>query len=280
MDESTAIGKLALATIRREGSSLFFDWSNEAADLDVRKQLANCLLELRHGEEAKTVQLRKVVRANALVLDLDKDKQTAEIEVWDLPPIGKVVMKIQELVNFASGGKVRGTIRPLTIGKTAIIEFTEMPGAQIDLRFVGPSPKNIVIRTDAIFRERGDRDFELTFPRLEKFEESFETLLASANRESTNLQNSLNAARANVQSLQSAPASPSRNVQLAAASVTAERLSQQLIRVQKQAGEYQARLRAVPGVRTFMQALHHRATIRFSICATSGDKEIVLAESE
>jgi hypothetical protein len=34
----------------------------------------------------------------------------------------------------------------------------------------------------------------------------------------------------------------------------------------------------VPEVKAFMDFLHERATIKFYVCAITGDKEIVLAE--
>src|SRR4029453_13084216 len=47
-----------VATVRRDGLQILFAWAQPFADNRVRRELANCLLEIRHANDARVVQLR------------------------------------------------------------------------------------------------------------------------------------------------------------------------------------------------------------------------------
>jgi hypothetical protein len=255
------------------------------ADPKIRAQLSNCLLDVRHADEHQTVQLREIAKSSSLVLDFEQDKHVAEFDLPNLPASNKLFLRIRDVANFSQGGKLRGDASAFALGKTAIIEFSEMPGAKVEVRLVKLTGSKLAVRADAVFEERGDKDHELTFDHLEKVRASTQTSLSRARNDLSSVQSSLSSAQSNVRSLQSTTPSSLLEqqrigAQLNAARAVVQRLNTQVVRLQKQIAEYQARLDAVPKIQEFMNSLHRRAKISFSVCAGDGSKEIVLAESD
>src|SRR5439155_8447853 len=181
--------------------------------------------------------------------------------------------------------KLRGA-SSVAVGKAAFIDFADMKGAQLELRFVRHSAGGkLLLRSEPVFKEGGDKAFELTLPRLEKFQAAHENTLAKANAELPVLKRNLSDAQTTVRDLQSRQSSnvqeeAMRRPQIVAAASVVERIAQRIGRLQRQIAESQARLSAVPDVRTFIQSLHKRATIRYIVSAECGDKELVLVDGQ
>ena len=267
--------KEPLGMILQGRSELTFAWKAPLVDAPARRQLANCLLEIRHGSEPKIAQLREVAKSEPLVLDFHRANQTVAVDVDDLPAYGKIVLKIRELSNFARGGKLRGDIRTLALGKTAFIEFTDMPGAEIELRFVlAPAGGGLILRSDSVFKEKSRRNFDLTYAALEKEQAEVERQFSTMQSELIALKSSLETAKTNLKNL---PPTATRPQIVAAASLVST-LGQQVATIERALPAQKARLDAVPSVKAFMDFLDKRATIQFSVCAIAGDKEVVLAE--
>jgi hypothetical protein len=51
----SASGQVPLATIRLDGSQFHFTWSSASENADLRRQVANCQLQVRHGESTRHV---------------------------------------------------------------------------------------------------------------------------------------------------------------------------------------------------------------------------------
>lgn len=283
-DAAAAAGKVTLAIIRREGLELSLAWAVPLNDSELRRQLANCLLEVGTVKDSRVLQLREPLGLGPLVLDLEKENQIIEMYLPDSPPPGKIALRIVELSGFDRGGKLRGNAQMLPLGKTAFIEFAEMKGAQVELRFVRHSQAGkLILRADPVFKEPGDKEFELTFPRLDKLKAAQEEVLMRA-------QNTLSAAQAGFRSSKSAldqlksnpPRTPAENAnwqrQVSATIGDMERLNKRIRDMTKQIAESQTRLNAVPDVRAFLDTLHKRATIRYIVSAECGDKEVVLVD--
>jgi hypothetical protein len=268
--------KEPLGMILRGPSELSFAWKTPIVDAPARRQLANCLLEIRHGSEPKFAQLREVAKNQPLVLDFHRPNQTIQIDVDDLPAYGKIVLKIRELSNFDRGGKLRGDTRSLALGKTAFIDFGELPGAEIELRFaLAPSGGGLILRSESVFKEKSRRNFDLTYAALEKERVEVDQLFSNMQTELAALKSRHETAKRNLRNL---PPTATRPQIVAAASLVSS-LGQQIAALERNMPVQKARLDAVPSVKAFMDFLHERATIKFSVCAIAGDQEIVLAES-
>jgi hypothetical protein len=283
-DVNSGAGKTPVATIRREGLDLTLAWSQPTADLELRKQLGNCQLELRHGSDSRLVQLRLPLAAGPAVLDLTKDVQTIEFPVADLPRQERFHLDIQELVQFASGGKVRGNTTSLSLGKQAVIEFADQPGAEIRLRFFRPTATaNPTLRIEPAFKENAAREFELTLPRLDALKKAAEenivrdrSQLSDAKDALSNLKSKLDSARSN---------QPSNIQQLGAWQQTVAALARgvdkagdRLQLLQRRIAENQARLIAEPKMREFLNSLHLKAEIRYVLSAECGEQDVILVD--
>jgi len=285
-DVETAANKVLLAVIRRDGLDLSFAWTVPYTDSELRRQVSNCLLEVGTVKDSRVIQLREPLSLGPLVLDLEKDNQIVEIDLADPPLAAKLSLKIVELSGFDRGGKLRSGMNTLALGKTAYVEFAEMKGAQVELRFVRPSAAGkLLLRSEPVVKEGGDKEFELTLPRLDKFEAGHERSVTKAQAEIPGLQKTLSEAQSTLRSLQSKQPSniqeeAMRRPQIVAAASVVDRLSQRIARLQRQVAESQTRLKAVPEVRTFVQSLHGRATIKYVVCAECGDKELILAAGQ
>ena len=275
-DSEPSAKKELLGIILQGQSELSFAWKTPLADAPARRQLANCLLEIRHGSEPKIAQLRDVAKSESLVLDFHRANQTVAIDVDHLPAYGKIVLKIRELSNFARGGKLRGDTRTLALGKTAFIEFDDMPGVEIELRFVlAPAGGGLILRSESVFKEKSRRNFDLTYSALEKERTEVERLYSTMQSELAALKSRHETAKTNLRNL---PPTATRPQIVAAASLVST-LGQQVAAIERTMPALKARLDAVPSVKAFMDFLHERAAIRFSVCAIAGDKEVVLADS-
>jgi hypothetical protein len=285
-DGQAAANKIVLAIVRREGLELTFAWTAPSIDSELKRQVTNCLLEVGTVKDTRVMQLREPALFGPLLLDLEKDNQIVEIDLADPPPPGKLNLKIVELSGFERGGKLRGGVDKLPLGKTAYIEFTDMKGAQVELRFLRQSAAGkLLLRCEPVFKEGGDKEFELTLPRLDKFRAGHESSLAKANAEIPVLQKNLTDAQSTLRSLQSKRPSnvqeaAMRGPQIAAAASVVDRLGQRISRLQRQVAESQARLKAVPEVRAFIQSMHQRATIKYVLSAQCGDKELILVDGQ
>jgi hypothetical protein len=162
------------------------------------------------------------------------------------------------------------------LGKSAFIDFGEMPGAEIELRFaLAPTGGGLILRSESVFKEKSRRNFDLTYAALEKERMEVDRLYSSMQAELVALKGRHETAKANLRNL---PPTATRPQIVAAASLVST-LGQQIAATERNMPAQKARLEAVPSVKAFMDFLHERATLKFSICAIAGDKEVILAES-
>jgi len=197
-----------------------------------------------------------------------------------------MTLKIRELTNFPRGAALRGTTRAATLTKSAFIDFAELKGPEIELKLHRPAGTGkLSIRVSAVFQEKGNREFELSFPSLDKNEEVFQNRVASLTANLAVAQQNLTAAQNELSiALNTTPrnfeekSALERRILELRKLVT--KLRGQVQGLEREIPTQQARVAAVPSMREFLGELHQNARVRFAICATSRDKEIVLAESE
>jgi hypothetical protein len=224
-----------VAMIRRDGRNLTFAWMTAQGDVNAQRQVANCLLELRYGDESRLIQLRQIARVEPITLNLDKDKQTVALEMINLPARETIFFKVQELANFTRGGTLRGPNRPVGVDRSAFVEFTQVQGAVLELQF--GANEGFTISIDGEFEEQVDRvsrKLDFSNPSLDRLRKELESNLTRAKKLRKN-------------------------------------------EIVVKLNERLAKVREIQGL---IESLHQKANIKFTICAISGSKEIVLAESE
>ena len=273
--------KVPLATIRLADTQFSFGWNVPLADTELRRQVANCRLELRHGNDVQMVQLRPIAEEQACKLDLSKDAQLIEFPVADLPKLDLLRLELVRLDNFPGQPKLASPA--IALGKETKIDFSDPDGAEISVRFAKLATGNLTIRLEPTFRESASSKFDMTLPRLAAMEQGATKALQEAQAE---LPQKMSLVRSLQSQLQDVRSQTARTLPEQAALQQAEgslrsKLSSAASRVsslQKQIPQHEARLAAVPAVRSFLTALHGNATVRFRIVAEAGDNDLVLVD--
>ncbi len=272
--------QVQLASLRLIGKQFMFAWTNRELH-DVRRQVANCRLELIDDDEKATVQLRPVQQESPLVIDLEKDVQVREFAPFDLPKSEFLQLEIVSLDQFGSEPIL--STKVLTLGKAATIEFKELAGTEIQVRFVKLRERTLGVRLEPQFREARSKTFEMSFSNLAKMElgvtralRDDERTLPGARRDLDDAQSQLQAHNSTSPTLQQA--APwlgeqdrlKRRVKTAAAKVG---------RIERDIPIHLARLDAVPKIREFLTVLHQKATIQLRVVAECGDKDLLLVDA-
>ena len=249
------------------------------ANVPLRRELANCQLDLRHGDEQRIVQLRAPTALPALKIDLKQDSQKLEFQVAELPKQELIRVAIDGLDGFAEGAAVDK--QSLAVGDAAKVTFSGQPGAEIELRFRSLTSGSLVLQVEPRFREPNGRTYEMTLPRLAAMEEGATKALAAAQRDLPIKQREVIAA---VSAWKSLAGSPPKNPLLGPAwqgevnslESKAKRAASRVETIQKQIPMHQARLAAVPATRSFLTSIDERASIRLRLVAECPDQDIVL----
>ncbi len=124
------------------------------------------------------------------LLDMNKEVQTFELAAADLPPTNQLRIRFEELSSLPKGARMKGggDVFPLSKRDDAI-EFADLPGAALELRFLRPAAGKPALRVTPVFHEADNplfrslgNEWPLTFERLEKYRKTLENLLEK-NRE-------------------------------------------------------------------------------------------------
>jgi hypothetical protein len=272
-------GKIPLASLRLVGREWSWQWQATEANVPLRRQMANCLLELRHGDEQRIVQLRAPTTLPALKIDLKQDSQKLEFQVAELPKAELIRLAIDGLDGFAEGAAVDQ--QSLAVGDAAKITFSGQPGAEIELRLRSLASGSLVLQVEPRFREPNGRTYEMTLPRLAAMEEGATKALASAQRDLPIKQREVKAVVSAWKALANSPPKnpllgPAWQGEVNSLESKAKRAASRVETLQKQIPMHQGRLAAVPATRTFLTAIDQQAAIRLRLIAACPDQEIVL----
>jgi hypothetical protein len=282
-DLQSATSQVRLATIRLDGKQLSLTWTSAAEHVELRRQVANCQLEVQHGQSVRQIQLRPPLDQAACKLDLKQDVQKLEFQLLDLPKAEVVRLKIAGLDGFPAGA--RAASDSLAIGQETTIQFSEPAGAEIEIRFRQLAGGQLAVQLEPQFKENGSRSFDMTLPRLEAMEAGTTKALRSDERDLPIQQSKLKAQQSYLKKLQDAQ--PKNPLLLPAwrGSINSQegdikRTANRIVSLQKQIVAGRARLAAVPAIRSFLTALDQQAAIRMRVVAECGDGEIVLVRAE
>ena len=274
---------LPIGTLRRDQRDLSFSWTlPESDEVPPRSQLQNCVVSLRHGKDIHSVQLREPLLRPPLVLDLQKGVQFAEFMVEDLPEIGELQWKMR-LDEFAFGARTKDSTDSIAVGKQSQIEFIEMPGAVIGIRFLYvPARKVLAIRMESLFYPSPARKFPLTVAELQERQQALHKSLEKARKDLKVALRELESARAELMNLLAAAPSTPQGEQtwkprVARQTSIVELLTKRVTALHKRIDrDIPGDLEEVARLQPMVAALHATATISFAVVADGKEKQIVL----
>jgi hypothetical protein len=273
--------RTALGTLRLVGRQFSFAW--KSLDLpELRRQVANCRLTVHHGGQSRTVQLRPVQEEEVLKLDLERATLVREFTIADPPKPELLRLEIASLEGFEANPSV--VVKSLPLAKDTKIEFADLPGAEIGVRFVKLPTGNLAVRLEPAFHEGESKEFDLTLPRLKAFEDGVTRALRTAERELPAAKRELASKDSALRKLRSSqPSNPlavpawKQAVNDLAGDV--DRTTRKVARLTSDIPLHKARLAAVPKMRDFLTKLHQSATIRLRIVAECGEHDLVLVSA-
>jgi hypothetical protein len=273
--------KTPLAKLRLAGRQFSFAWASLDVP-DLRRQVANCVLEIHHGQHKRIVQLRPRQQEAACTLDLEKDVQVREFAVTDLPKLDALRLEIAGLDGFAGEPKLQSD--SLAIGKETAIEFKNPPGAEIGISFRKQATGNLLVRLEPVFREAGAKEFDMTLKRLETMEDGVTRALRAAEKELPAKQREVaglnNAYRRLKGNRPSNPLLvPAWQTELNEIGKDLDRAANRVATLQKLIPTQKARLKAVPQLRAFLSSMHQTAVIRMRVVVENGERDLVLVDA-
>jgi hypothetical protein len=282
-DLASGTGRVKLAELRRDQLDFSFVWAEPLADAALRRQMSNCVLEVRHGNTAKAVQLREPLKPGPWTISMSDGVQTAEFTVPDPPKSDALRLEIRELVSFPRDVALREEHKSIAAGQKALIQFTEMPGAELGVQLIRLASGTLVVRVQSEFKENAATKFEMSLSRLADLEEGMSKSLDRAKRELPVARDTADDLKSALSSAQAKRATTlleqtARDQAIASLAGKLKRAVNKVGSLQKQIAESEARLSAVPKIRRFLESLDQKAQIRFAVCAECGDRDLVLID--
>jgi len=273
--------KTPLGTLRLVGRQFSFAWKSLELP-ELRRQVANCRLTVHHGSQTRTVQLRPIQEEPAVKLDLERATIVREFTIADSPKAELLRLEVASLDGFEGNPSV--LVKSLPLAKDTKIEFADLPGAEIGVRFQKLPAGSLAVRLEPAFHEGESKEFDLTLPRLKAFEDGVTRALRTAERELPAAKRDLAGQQNALRKLQGAqPSNPllvpawKQSVNDLAGDV--DRTSRKVARLTNDIPLHKARLAAVPKMRDFLTKLHQSATIKLRIVAECGEHDLVLVSA-
>jgi hypothetical protein len=283
-DLNTGANKTQIGTFHIDETELSFAWASPQPVAALCHQLGNCLMELRLGDELHLVQLREQKALPPLVLDMNEDRQILEFPLSDLPKAESIRLELRELVNFSQGASLRNNMQELPIGKETVLEFSEMPGAEISiLLFRASKMSPLQVRLEPIFRENSATKYDLTLERLDALAEAVDRSLDRDRQQLPVAKDNLEDEQRALSQLKSKRPG---NIQLLGPwqqlvtrqTKAVDRAADKVKQLARRIPENEARLKAVPKIKRFLQSLHQQGELRYALVAECGEHDLVLAD--
>jgi hypothetical protein len=140
---------------------LLFRWFAGANETH-ESLLKNCLLRLNCDEHSRVVSLRQPQQSKPLKLDMSKRREVHTFTINDLPNGDLLKLSLGELTNFPNKPQYRDDKRTAALGENVVIEFEEVPGAEIEFKFIAQSSGELAIAVTPRFRENAASRIAMT----------------------------------------------------------------------------------------------------------------------
>lgn len=159
-----ASGVVARIARVSESDDLQFQWSND--DVSAMTGLRNSWLTLDVGGERKWVALRNPVAMAPVKLDFKVDRQTIPLVLDAAPPDDQIELVVADLASRFPSASFRRQVNSAKVDRSVVIEFSDLPGAEIRMQLKRQSPAQFALWIMPRFKETTASEFDLTFPQL------------------------------------------------------------------------------------------------------------------
>lgn len=271
-----------LAEVKHQSGELSFQWRTPIEDLEARKELSNCLLQVTCENASQTMALRTPAELPRVVLDLNREVATYSLPAADLPKEERLHLELAELFAFPGGATIRDDRRTLKLKERAVIQFQDVPGAEIQIEFRRQVSGELQVVMRPEFRENAAEKLAMTLQRLAGLKDGMEKAIPRSEARIVALGKQLRALDDQIKNMGPRPEGPAfiawqskmRGLQSDASSARGE-----LARLQRKLPEMKARLAAVPQMQRFLSDLHQKAALTLRVYAECGDAKLLLVDA-
>ncbi len=263
--ESAAPREIAEFTV--SDHELNFRWFSSAT-VEDESMLINAMLRLGSGEQREAIALRDAIDAKQLDFDMNERRSTAVFTVPTPPDEEVLMLEFGQLLAFPSQARFESNVTEVPVGKSATIVFDGLTGAEIEIKFQGPTDKGVTIAISPQFRENSASVISMTKKQLETTMQSLERTIARTEAD-------IRTREANVARWRRQDTSRmSTKDRVGLAGLINQTQSRADSDRRKLVG-LRTKLENGPKIGDLLDALHHRPTLAFRITAKAGSGETI-----
>jgi hypothetical protein len=226
--------------------------------------------------------LRQPQKVAPLKLDFEKDRFIVPLLIESLPATDQLFVDFSPSTNVASTAAFRHGAAHAQVDREVVIEFSDLPGAQVGIKLskVPQAPLGLIV--EPRFKDGPTREYDLTFPQLEKSQRGIADALQDARAKipilSKNLTNAQSALRtAQGRTVRNGFEARQRGIDVNRLEGVVRDANRRLTAAREQEAEAQTRLNNVPKILAFMKSLHGRE-FPFRVAVKSTAAELTLVE--
>jgi hypothetical protein len=277
---NSAAGNLAELQIDPSSGDLQFRW--ESLHPEAAAALSNSWLRFDFESQLRYLALRQPQKVAPLKLDFEKDRFIVPLLIESLPATDQLFVDFSPSTNVASTAAFRHGAAHAQLDREVVIEFSDLPGAQVGIKLakVPQAPLGLIV--EPRFKDGPAREYDLTFPQLEKSQRGIADALHEAKAKipilSKNLTNAQSALRtAQGRTVRNGFEARQRGIDVNRLEGVVRDANRRLIAAREQEAEAQTRLNNVPKILAFMKSLNGRE-FPFRVAVKSTAAELTLVE--
>jgi hypothetical protein len=279
--DASASPQETLAELQVDNASqdLQFRWrTNQPVGAD---SLSNSWLKLDLEAKSHYLALRQPQLASPIKLEFEKERFVLPLPVESIPATDQIFVEIGALASLPNGPAFRNELNHAKLGREVMVEFRDMPGAQIGIKLakVPQSPLGLII--EPRFKDGPSREFDLTLDQLEKTQRGSVEAVQEAKSKIPALRNNLQSAQAALRSAQNRTVSNGNQARQKVIDIkrmegAVRDANKRLTSMLEQEATAQSRIDNVPRVLAFVRSLQGKE-LTFRIFVKSSVAELVLA---
>ncbi len=273
-------GTLAEIQIEPSSGDLQFRW--QTGNSIAAAALANSWLKFDFESRIRFLAMRRPLVVVPLKLDFEKERVILPLVVDSIPATDQLYLDLTPLTGLPSSAIFRNGVGQAKLDREVVIEFSDMPGAQIGVKLakVPQAPLGLII--EPRFKDGPSREFDLTFAQLEKTQRASMEAVQEAKGKIRGLSSNLSSAQSDLKSAQGRSVKNLNQAKQKAFDTArlegiVRDANRRLVAMREQEAGAQSRLNNVPKILAFMRSLHGKE-IPFRVVVKASVAELALAE--
>lgn len=268
-----------VATIDGSTRKVSFRWEPGNTPDAIREQLSNTIVLYSTNRGVTEVPLRKSQAMDAMAIDAQAERLERTWTIASPPKGSELYLELGDVAAWPHNAEIRGT-QPVKLGTRAVIHFRDFAGAQVTIGSTYKKGDFEIAITPEFVERDGDR-FSLALPKLDEFVKSWQDVIVRNKEKLAQIETQATATQALIERIE---ASTATNQAEAAAMVAQKRAAAQKIQglrsraasTIKASAQMNARIEAMPKIRSSVEAIHKQRLPSVVVFAKVGNHRIEL----